>query len=49
MVGVAGGADPPEESKVAKSFLRNTGTDPLEKQLDPEGPIAFRERFVRPL
>ena len=35
---------PPEKSQVAKGFLRNTGMNPpptpLEKQLDPKGPIA---------
>ena len=42
---------PPRKSQVAICFLRNTGTDPLEKQLDPfdpRSPIAFRERFVVP-
>ena len=27
-------------------FLRNTGTDPLKKQLDPLDPIASRGRFI---
>ena len=31
---------------VALGFLRNSGTDPLEKQLDPSGPIASRSRSV---
>ena len=34
-------------SQVAMVFLRN-GTDPLQKQMDPCGPIASRGRFVRP-
>ena len=29
-------------------FLRNTGTDPLKKQLDTTGPIPSRGRSVRP-
>ena len=29
-------------------FLRNTGTDPLEKQYDPSGPIASRGRSIPP-
>ena len=33
---------------MAIGFLRNTGTDPLEKQLDPSGPIASGGRSVRP-
>ena len=36
---------PPENSQVVKGFLRNTGTDPLEKQFDPV-PIASREMLV---
>ena len=32
--------------QVAIGFLRNSGTDPLEKQLDPMGPIASPERSV---
>ena len=28
--------------------LRNTSTDPLEKQLGPLGPITSQGRFVRP-
>ena len=42
------GSGPPEKSRVAMIDLRNSGTDPLEKQLDPSGPIASRGRFVRP-
>ena len=37
--------------QVAIGFLRNHGTDPLKKQLDPLGPIASRGesiRFIRP-
>ena len=34
-----------KKSQVAFGFLRNTGTDPLEKQF---GPIASRGRFIRP-
>ena len=37
-----------EKSQVAISFLKDTCTDPLEKQLDRRGPIAFRRRSVRP-
>ena len=35
-------------SHVAIGFLRNSGSYPLEKQLDPMGPILFRGRFERP-
>ena len=35
----SGAPDPP---------LKNLGTDPLEKHLDPLGPIASRGRSVRP-
>ena len=38
--GRIGGPDPPEKSQMAKYFHRNTRTDPLEKHLDPKGPIA---------
>ena len=41
--------DPPGKSQVGIGFLRNTGTDsPLEKQLDPMGPIVSRGRYVWP-
>ena len=43
-----GGLEHPGKSQVAIGLLRNTGTDPLEKQLDPLGPIASQGRFVRP-
>ena len=33
---------PPGKSQVAICLLRNTGTDQLEQQLDPGGPIAAR-------
>ena len=33
---------PPRKSHVLICFLRNTGTDPLEKRLDPSGPTASR-------
>ena len=33
--------------KVATGLLRNSGTDPLEEQLNPTGPIASRGRSVR--
>ena len=46
--GVIGGLEHPGKSQVAIGLLRNTGTDPLEKQLDPLGPIASQGRFVRP-
>ena len=36
------------ESQVAIGFLRNTGTNPLEKQLDPKVTIASKGRSVRP-
>ena len=39
---------PPGKSQVAIGSLRNSGTDPLEGQFDPLGPIASRGRFVRP-
>ena len=41
------GRDPPGKSQVVICFLRNTGTDSLEKQLDQKGPIASRGRLVR--
>ena len=47
----AGDQNPPPQpgkSQVAIGFLRNSGTDPLEKQLDPMGPIASKGRSVRP-
>ena len=31
---------PPGKSQMVIGFLRNTGTDPLKKQLEPLGPIA---------
>ena len=34
------GPDSPGKSQVAIGFLRNTGTDPIEKPLDPRGLIA---------
>ena len=40
--------DTPEKSQVGIGFLQNTGTDPLEKQLDHFGPVASRGGFVRP-
>ena len=42
---------PPRKSQVAIGFLKNTGTYPLEKQLDPSVPIAscFRVRFIAAL
>ena len=35
---------------MAIAFLIHTctGTDPLEKQLDPSGPIAYRGRPIQP-
>ena len=43
------GPDPPHlKSQDAICFLRNPGTDPHEKQLDPSGPIASRGRSERP-
>ena len=46
--GWAGGPDPlPGKSQVAKGFLSHTGTDPLEKQLDPSGPIDRSSCFSR--
>ena len=47
--GGTGGLDPPlPPGKVAIGFLRNAGTDPLEKQLDPfsrEACMALCEIF----
>ena len=40
--------DLPGKSQVAIGFLRNTGTDPLKKKLDPLDPTASQGRFVRP-
>ena len=37
---------PPGKSHVAICFLRYSGTDPIEMQLEPMGPIASRERSV---
>ena len=45
--GVRGPEHPPGISQVAIGCLRNTCTDPLEKQLDSRGPIVSRGRFVR--
>ena len=42
------GPDPPVKSQVAIGFLRNSGTDPLREANGPMGPIASRERSVRP-
>ena len=36
----------PVNFQVAICFLRHTGTDPLEKQLDPSGPTASWGRSV---
>ena len=46
--GRGSGPPPPPPGKITKSqvsigFLRNTGTDPLEKQLDPFGPSVKYE------
>ena len=35
------------KSQVATGFLRNTGMDPFEKQLDSLGPITTRGRLVQ--
>ena len=37
---------PPGKSQMAIGFVRNSGTDLLEKQVDPSGPIASRGRYV---
>ena len=37
----------PGKSQVAQGFLRNSGTDPLDKQLNPSGSIASRGKSVR--
>ena len=42
------GSGTPGKSQVAIGFLRNSGTDPLKKQLDPSGPIASRGRSIQP-
>ena len=42
------GSGPSWKTQVAVGFLRNTVTDPLEKQFDPLCPIASRGRFVQP-
>ena len=42
------GPDHLVKSQLTVGFLRNTGTDFLEKQLDPLGPTASRVRPVRP-
>ena len=34
--------------QVSIGFLKNSGIDPLEKHLDPLGPIASRGLSVRP-
>ena len=41
------GARFPPTGKLAKGFRRDSCTDPLEKQLNPSGPIASRGRSVR--
>ena len=38
---------PPGKSQVTICFRRNSGTDPLEKQLDPMGPNCFSSGSVR--
>ena len=38
-LGLGVGPLPPGKSQVAIGFLSNTGTQPLEKQLDASGPI----------
>ena len=39
----------PGTSQVAIGFFRNTGTEPLEKQLDPTGPMASPGMLYGPL
>ena len=36
------------KSQVAIGYLRNSGKDPLVKQLDPTGPTASRWKPIRP-
>ena len=50
LIGGQGGPCPPpsEKPKEPIGFLRNTSLDPLEKQLDPLGPIASKGRFIQP-
>ena len=36
------------KSQVAIGFLRNSDTDPLEKQIDPLDPVASRRSSVQP-
>ena len=43
-----GSRSPLGKSQVTIGILRKTGTDHLEKHLDPLGPIASRGRSVQP-
>ena len=43
----SGCLDLPGKSRVAIGFLRNTGTDHLEKKLDPSDPTASHGKFIR--
>ena len=38
---------PPGKSQLAICFRSNTGTDTIEKQMDPSDRIASRDRSVR--
>ena len=43
------GSEPhPGKSQVAIGILKNNGTEPLDKQLDPSSPLAYRGRSVQP-
>ena len=48
--GMGSGPPPMEYHKLLQCicFLRNAGMEPLDKQLDPSGPILPRERSVWP-
>ena len=41
-------SDPHGKSEMAIGFLRNSGKDPLQKQLDPLGSIVSQRRSVWP-
>ena len=48
IIGVSRCGGVSQKSHVAIGYLRITGTDTIEKQLDSMGPIASRWRFVWP-
>ena len=45
---MTGSQGPPGKSQLIIGFLRNSGTAPLDNQLDPLGPIDSGGRSVQP-